>query len=351
MAGVTNTKARSTAIDAYLTMIADTVAPTLADAVGRSCPTLGELTAKGRKQPWTGGRVYAEPIMYDFTSGFKSVGPWEKLTLVGSDGITEAMYPAAEYHLPVAIDGPQIRANMGDGRIKDVVKTKFKQAEATQKNKMSQHLWDIANVSTTSTGNGGKNIIPIPMMVAAASTIYPGGINPGTYTWWDNPRVAGNSMSTSAALLNGLDQAGLEAAKYMGGMPDIAVTSLVCFRGVITALRALQHIVESVTGESGFRGIKIGSIGGVPLFWEEHMCDAYTGTNYTTSDTTTNVYFLNSANLKLRVREGLDWKPSEFKSMLPHYDVHACSILWEGQLTCDNRLKNSVLYRLPLSWT
>src|SRR5512146_15879 len=113
MSGVTNTNARSTTIDAYLTHVGENIAKSgkLQDAVGRACPLLQELTSKGRIEDWDGGRNVDVNLMYDFTAGFKAIGPYGKIDLVGSDGITQASFPCSEYSLPVLIDGPQIRAN------------------------------------------------------------------------------------------------------------------------------------------------------------------------------------------------------------------------------------------------
>lgn len=357
MAGVTNALARSSAIDAYLTHVADAVAKEgiLQDATSRSCPTLGELTAGGRTVTWDGGRTMNVDLMYDFTAGFAAIGPWDPITLTGSDGITQAMYPTAQYVIPVAIDGPAIRDNMGQGKLADLVKNKFKQANMTQKNRLSQHLFDIANVSTTTTGTGGKQMIPLPMLVSKANTVYPGGINPGTYTWWDNPREAGDATTTTAAAttykthLDKMDAVGMLASKYMGGMPDIVVCDLKTYLMTIRAMRNLQQMVDPVTGESGFRGVKIGTLGGAKLFWEEHMCDLESGTNFDGSISYGTMFFLNSEYTKLYVRKGMNWKPSPFESLLPRQDVFASAILWEGNLVGLNRLKNSVYYKITQS--
>lgn len=351
MAGVTNANARSTSIDAYLTSVADNIykSGALSDAIGKACPTLGKIP----KETWDGGRSIDVNIMYDFTTGFTGLSPWDPISLTGSDGITQAIYKPAEYALPIAIDGPQLRSNMGKGKLVDLVKTKFAQAEMTQKNKFSQHIHDVEGISTTTTGGGGKNIIPIPMIVSSANTIYPGGINPATYTWWDNPRLAADETTEAAAAttyktyLDKIDAAGLLAAKYMGGMPNLVTTDLRTYRMVIRALREKQQIVESTSGEGGFHGIKIGSLGGAELYWEEHMPDITGGYNWDNSSWTNGtMYFLNTAFLKLMVRSGMDWKPSPFESLLPRQDVSASAILWEGQLVCTNRLKNSVLTKI-----
>src|SRR5574343_1182341 len=252
MAGVTNANARSTSIDAYLTSVADNIykSGALSDAIGTDCPTLGKFP----KETWDCGRSIDVNIMYDFTTGFTGLSPWDPISLPGSDGITQAIYKPAEYALPIAIDGPQLRSNMGKGKLVDLVKTKFAQAEMTQKNKFSQHIYDVEGISTTTTGGGGKNIIPIPMIVSSANTIYPGGINPATYTWWDNPRLAADETTEAAAAttyatyLDKIDAAGLLAAKYMGGMPNLVTTDLRTYRMVLRALRAKQQITEAVTG-------------------------------------------------------------------------------------------------------
>jgi len=353
MAGVTNALARSTAIDTFLAHVGDNVSEVLSDVVGRACATVAELP----REPWDGGRTIDQDLMYDFSTGFSGVRPWERLNVVGSDGVTQAMFPCKELHLPIAISGPDIRANAGKGKLKDLVKTKFKQAVMTEQNKFSQLMFDATTTSLAAqTANTGVLPYSFPCLISTATTYYPSGLAPATYSWWDNPRLAADETTETPAaattykiLLDKIDAAGLLAAKYMGGIPNRGCCDLRTYRLVMRALRNLQQIVVADKGQSGFESIFIGSLGGLKLSFEEHMCDASGNLNWDNTPLTGTMYLWNTEFMKLRIRTGMDWKVSPFKDLLPWQDVYASAALWEGNITTPNRLKNSVLYKIP--WT
>jgi hypothetical protein len=115
-------------------------------------------------------------------------------------------------------------------------------------------------------------------------------------------------------------------------------------------MRNMQQIVEAKKGASGFESISINTLGGLDLFYEEHMSDEYTEVNF---DATTfakgSMFFWHNNFFKIMVRSGMDWKVSPFKDLLPYQDVYASAALWEGNVVCTNRLKGSVLYKIDYS--
>lgn len=354
MPGISNANARSTTIDTFLATVADNVQEALSDAIGRSCPTVAEMP----KETWDGGRTIDVDLMYDFSTGFSGVKPWDKLNIVGSDGITQAQFPCKELHQPIAIAGPDIRANAGKGKLKDLVKTKFAQATMTQQNKFSQLMFDtVAANKALATANTGVNPYGFPVLIAHSASYYPGGITPsGTGAFWLNPSLAYDETTECAAattyktFLDKIDAAGMLAAKYMGGLPNRGCCDLRTYRTVIRALRNMQQIVEAKTGASGFESIAINTLGGLKLFYEEHMSDEYTEVNYDSgSFAKGTIFFWNTKFVKLMVRSGMDWKVSPFKDLLPWQDVYASAALWEGNVVVTNRLKNSVLYKIDYS--
>lgn len=340
--GVTNANARSTSIDAYLTHIADVLHDSgeVQDAITAGIPLLRELNAKGKKQMWNGGRTMNVPLMYGLNPNFGSVGPYDTIPLDGVDGITEAMYKPSNYAEGVSIDGPQLRACKGKGEILNIAKTKTEQAMNTFMDRLSADLFDIANYTVPSTtGNGGKNIVPIPALIAKANTYDVGGIDTSAYAWWMNQAIDSDG-TTFITFLDDVDEVYFLCSKGPGGAPDLVVGDIEAYRAYMRSLRSLQRIPEWDTGVAGFDTIKVHQ---ARFIWDEHMCDYDTGTNYTTALTTASMVFINSKFFKFYVRPEANFTPTGWEWQRPRQDVMACAYLFEGSPIVSNRRKLGLL--------
>ncbi len=162
----------------------------VADNIFNSNPVFHCLHGKedGIRQEDMGGDQIKVGLAYEGNSNVKSYSGYDELDDTPQDGITSAYFDWAQYSGANVLDGISKFKNSGKSKIVSLWREKTKQTTGQFAELLNKHLLDIANVTlaTATTGNGGKNIISIPLMVEIdpTSTGAFGGINQANESWW-----------------------------------------------------------------------------------------------------------------------------------------------------------------------
>jgi len=344
MAGITTP--RSASYDALLSTTLDKYYKSgkMHDAIFNSNPTFAAFKEKKRMQYADGGYQVAVNLMYGTNTTVGSYSRYEVLDVAPQDGITQAFYPWAQYAGAVSIDGLSEFQNSGAGKIIDLLGAKVEQTTMTFGEEINKHLMDLENItlSTSTTGNSGKNIQGLPCMIHLApnTTNTYGGITntSGAYDWWES-QLFTHATDTWAGVFYGMMRTYNLCTKGSGGSPDLIITDMGSYEHYEQYMSDKKRYLKSDRATAGFEAVYFK---GAKMFWDTHMPDTTTEVNYDSGSWTEGaMFFLNSKFCKLIIGKGRDFKPGKFQS--PE-DQDAKTALYRAylQLVCSNRRKQGL---------
>jgi hypothetical protein len=327
----------------------------LQDAIFESTPLFKELKERGKiRTSVSGGYQEQVNLMYGMNETFGSYKGYDVLNNDPQDGMTSAFFPWSQYSITISIDGRSVVQNSGPGRVKDLLQSKFEQATMTIADRFSAHLWDAKAASDAETGNSGKNILSVPMLVDAdpdRSTTAVGGLNPSTYSWWENQALDYGGTHTAPAFRQKLVRMYNECMKQgaMGGPPDLVIMDQYAYENYELATEFQKRYSSSGKVTAGFEDMYYK---GAKVLWDPKVPDpeysSFTGANYDSANWADGaIYFLNTNFLNLRVLGGRDWKFSKWTDQIEagnNQDAMQTTALWMGQLVTTNRRKHGVIY-------
>ena len=246
-------------INALLTTTADNYhkAGVVQDAIFNSNPVFHCLHGKtdGIREEVTGGDMYKVGLMYEGNSTVGSYEGYEQLNIAPQDGITSAYYKKCQYSGAVSLDGLTRLKNRGKAQIQSLLREKVKQTTGQFGEQLDQDLLDIANISTTAatTGNGGKNIIPIPLLVQKVPTDAQdvGSIDQSVETWWANHTAQSttDAVTTHVQLIGEMRNMYALCSLGTGGAPDILITDMWTYLNYMRGLDEKVRYTQTTKGD------------------------------------------------------------------------------------------------------
>jgi len=349
MAGVTNANARSTTIDAVMATTIDQFYKSgkMHDNIFKSNPTFAALRKGDRIKYGNGGYQINVGVMHGKNSTVGSYAGYEPGDVTAQDGMTQAIYKWAQYMVATSIDGMSEFQNGGMGNLVKLITEKTKQSMSSLSEDLNEDVWDVANLSGSTTGNSGKNIVSLPMICCVNDDDYPGGIDPSSYSWWDPQRTDG-SAATWAAMLREFHTLYYNCTKGGGGSPDLLVSDLTTFKHYENAMEDKRMYIKAADGDAtaGFEGIHYRS---AKYFWDEHVPDMKTSVNWDSgSFAAGSCFFLNTKFLKLMLGTGKDFKPLGWRAPV-NQDARTNLTIVYLQLITSNRRKQGVLHDISTS--
>jgi len=281
------------------------------------------LSEKGKIRLEDGGLSIVQPLDYAQNSTYQRYSGFDVLNVSASDVITAAEFAWKQVAVNVAASGLEIRTNSGGNRIINFVKTKIKNAQRTMANGMSGDLY--------STGSASNQIGGIQLIVADAGTGTVGGIDSGTYTFWQNQvrDASDNSVTVSAATIEAGMMLPLWIACTRGGdTPDLIVMDPVYFAYYEASQSSLKRYAPSDTGQGGMVSMKYKT---ADVFYDT------TASGISAS----HMYFLNTDFLELVAHQDANMEiMPELRSV--NQDALVIPILFQGNLVCSNRARQGV---------
>jgi hypothetical protein len=342
--------------NAFLTSTRDKylkTAPT--NAIIKTNPTFAYLNAKSRVRTLDGGAKIQVPLMYGKNTTAASISPYQTFDISPQDGITSAFYDYAEYVVSVSIDNLSLKQNQGPHAAFDLMKAKTDQATRSLSEKLNIDLLAIEGLTTSATGNGGKNLISIPMYfpktAAASCSIDVGAIDMSVEKWWapDPSAVITHSATTIAGTLKDLYTCRAHASKLAGnGMPDFSITHVGMWTWLNMALDTKTRYQGTASkANTGFDSL---SVQGMEVFWDAHMPDYTQVYDYGTSGAGADysIVMLNSDFLELGFLRGMnfDWTPfQQPEDQLAR--VSTC--VAAGNLLCSNRASGGIVFSIDVA--
>lgn len=281
------------------------------------------LSEKGKIRLEDGGLSIVQPLDYAANNTYQRYSGFDVLNVAASDVITAAEYAWKQVAVNVAASGLEIRTNSGGNRIVNFVKAKIKNAQRSMANGMSGDLY--------STGSASNQIGGIQLIVADAGTGTVGGIDSGTYTFWQNSTrdASDNSVTVSAATI----EAGMMLPLWIsctrgGDTPDLIVMDPVYFAYYEASQSSLKRYAPADEGKGGMVSMKYKT---ADVFYDT------TASGIPAS----HMYFLNTDFLELVAHQDANMEiMPELRSV--NQDAIVIPILFQGNLVCSNRARQGV---------
>ena len=344
MAGTTNP---NTPIDALLTTTSNLYYEKgkVFDNVFESSDTLKALKAHAKREEIGGAKIQVN-VMYGHNEAVDSYSRYEQVNIAPQDGMTSAFYDWAQYSAPVSIDGLSEFQNSSASKIQSLLGEKIEQASMSFAERINKDLMDVADsVATGITGNGGKNIISLPLLMQKDPTTGAdvGGIDQSAETWWANQTKDSDAAGTTGVIFkNTMRNIYNSCTRGAGGQPDLIITDQVSHERYESSLDELTRYTSTNKGDVGFEHLVFKN---ARMVWDPYCPDMGAGTDGVPGTPLTHgsMFFINTKFLKLICGKGKDFAPTAFRTPV---DQDARTQLWlfYGQLVTSNRRKNGVLY-------
>ncbi len=275
------------------------------------------IRAKNRLKVLTGGERIKLPMMHQGSGNFKRYSGSEVLDPTGYEGITNAFFDWKQAATTVLINGLEKRSNQGESRIRDLLKDKIMQAEAT--------LGDNLATDAFSNGqaDGSKQTTGLAAMIATTNTsgTY-ANINFGNNEKWRN-QLAASVGNPAANLLSNVRTLYNDCLKIAGveGQPDAIFTTQ-------TLAETLEALVVPAIRYSGGEEADLSArpkYRGASIMWDP-KCQSGIG------------YVLNSNHIFAFSHRDANFTMPESGLQTPvNQDAFIAPILWQGNMATNLR--------------
>jgi hypothetical protein len=267
----------------------------LADNLTQNNAILQRLNAKGNVQPFSGGNVILQEIMYNDpnTNNANSYSGYEVLNITPDSPISAAQFSITQYADSVTMSGLEMLQNSSKEQIIDLLDGRMQVSEARLLNRISGDIYGDG------TGNGGKNITGLAAAVSTSPTsgTY-GGISRANWTFWRNQATTG--VTGYANIQAKMTDAAIKSVRNTDKV-DTIVAGNTFYSYYVQSLQAIQRIAGVEEGAAGFASLKFYG-GGM-------SADVILGGGYGDQETATYMYLLNTNYIFLRPHKERNFVP------------------------------------------
>ena len=302
----------------------------LADNLTQNNAILQRLQQKGNVNPFSGGNVILQEIMYNdtTTNNASSYSGYEVLNISPDSPISAAQFSITQYASSVTMSGLEMLQNSSKEAIIDLLDGRMQVSEARLLNKISGDLY------LDGTGNGGKNITGLGAAIpdVATSGVY-GGIDRANWTFWRPTVTSGTTVtalniqglmtSTAIQLVRGTDKA------------DLIIADNNFYSLYVQSLQAIQRITSEESGAAGFASLK--------FYGGGTSADVVLGGGVGGQATSNHMFFLNTDYIFFRPHKERNFVPIGGERQAINQDAVVKLIGWAGNLTCSNQQLQGLL--------
>jgi len=301
----------------------------LADNLTQNNAILQRLQAKGNVQPFSGGNVILQEIMYNDpnTNNANSYSGYEVLNITPDSPISAAQFSITQYADSVTMSGLEMLQNSSKEQIIDLLDGRMQVSEARLLNRISTDIYGDG------TGNGGKNITGLAAAVSTSPTsgTY-GGINRANWTFWQNQATTG--VTGYSNIQAKMTDAAIKSVRGTDKV-DTIVAGNNFYSYYVQSLQAIQRIAGVEEGAAGFASLKFYG-GGM-------SADVILGGGYGAQENTNYMYLLNTNYIFLRPHKERNFVPIGGERQSINQDAIVKLYGWAGNLTCSNSFLQGVL--------
>jgi len=291
----------------------------IADAIINHNLLSAWLKASNRLRVVDGGQTFHEKVIYSEIGGFNWISKDTEIPLTTTDTLTDAEYNIRVLAGPIKIYHLDKSMAQGESQVADIVETTIETAKSTMSNRLGAAVFNDG--SDTTALHGIQHLIS----TAAGATV--GGIDSGTYSWWDRTAVTTGTagFNTAQAGISIMNDLMSQTAQNDHDWPDLLVTTSAIWSLFQLSTTNVTRLVDSRVGKLGFRTL---DFMGTPVGWDANAPDD-------------NIYAINSKYMFLRVLSGGNFVTSDWERVQGQLADYA-TMHFYGQLTTNNRSKLGV---------
>ena len=242
----------------------------VADNISKHNALWRKLSEGGKVRLEDGGLSIVQPLEYAANTTYQRYSGYDVLNIAAVDVISAAEYPWRQVAVNLSVSGFEMRTNSGENRIINFVKSKVKNAQHSFANGLSVDLY--------SDGTAANQINGLQALIADSGTGTVGGINSGTYAFWQNlvqsaaaPLQGGSAITVSATTIESLMlPLWIKLTRGMD-MPNLIVMSDDYFTFYEQSQTSLKRYTSDENGKGGMISMKykncdvfFDSSGGIP---------------------------------------------------------------------------------------
>lgn len=314
----------------------------ISNLIDRNNAFYKQLEMKGRILDFTGGHGIQEPLIIPSGEDATNFFGYDPYPVNPTTSLSAAIYQPVQKVKTVVMSGRELIENSGSEAYIDLWNVKTEAMCGELKNAVCRGMM--------SDGSAYEEIGGLKLIVSdSPETSIVGDIDAADHLIWRNVAVGATEQMTSANIEQYMDEV-MGKLSLSGDMVDLIIADNTMFYMLKRALTEKQRFVDVNKGNLGFPTIQYCGIdvvldggfqgtaddgvpvGGVP---DMHM------------------YFLNTKHLALKCLKSGDGKNSSFRFgdvlQVPGRDAVSMDIHWFGQLTCNARHLQGVLFQGPIA--
>ena len=302
----------------------------LADNLTQNNAILQRLQQKGNINPFSGGNVILQEIMYNdtTTNNASSYSGYEVVNISPDSPISAAQFSITQYASSVTMSGLEMLQNSSKEAIIDLLDGRMQVSEARLLNRISGDLY------LDGTGNGGKNITGLGAAIpdVATSGVY-GGIDRANWTFW-RPAVTSGTTVTALNILGLMTSTAIQLVRGTD-KADLIIADNNFYSLYVQALQAIQRITSEESGAAGFASLK--------FYGGGTSADVVLGGGVGGQATSNHMFFLNTDYIFFRPHKDRNFVPIGGERQAINQDAVVKLLGWAGNLTCSNQQLQGLL--------
>lgn len=299
-----------------------------ADNVTDNNALLSRLERRGKRKPFSGGRQIVQELEYGENGTFGWYSGYDALNISPSEVFSSAVYDIKQCSVAVSMSGLEELQNAGEEQVIDLLEGRISNAEKTMRNKMAEAVY------SDGTGDGGKQLGGLQLLVADAGTGTVGGIDSSTWSFWQNytydATTDGGGAASSSNIKGYMNTVWLNLVRG-SDKPDLIVADDNYYTHYWESLQDQQRFTSKEMGEAGFDSLKYKSA--------DVVFDGGMGGNAPSN----HMYFLNTDYIFMRPHSAREYVPLNPDRFSTNQDAMVKLMAWAGNMTCSGRKFQGIL--------
>ena len=281
------------------------------------------MAAKGKTRSESGGYSIVQPLEYAANGTYQRYSGFDVLNVSQSDVFTAAEFNWRQIAINVVSSGYELRVNAGPQRLANLAKSRIKNAIHTFGNNFSSDMYADGTLTNQIDG--------LQKMVADTPTNTVGGINAGTWAFWQNkvqsaaaPLQGGSAITPSATqgVMESLMLPLLMELTRNNDKTDLIVSSNDYYQFFEGGLISQKQYTDADMANAGFMNLKYH---GIPVVFDGNSGMA-----------ASRMYFLNTNYLEMVTHSDANMTVMDEAKPF-NQDAVVVPILWMGNMVCSNR--------------
>lgn len=288
-----------------------------------------KLVKSGKTRSESGGYSIVQPLEYAANGTYQRYSGFDALNVSQSDVFSAAEFNWRQIAINVVSSGLELRQNSGPQRLANLAKSRIKNAIHTFANNFSADMYGDGTLTNQIDG--------LQKLVADTPTNTVGGINAGTWNFWQNivqsaaaPLQGGGAITPSATtgVMEGFMLPAYMACTRNADKPDLIVASDDYFAFYEGGLVSQKQYINADSAQGGFMSL---TYKGVPVIFDGSSGMA-----------ASRMYMLNTNYIELVTHSEANMTVMD-EARPYNQDAVVVPILWMGNMVVSNRSLQAVV--------